>query len=299
MGLGMGIALSCDIRMASERTPVCPRPSSGAGSFPADGSCWQLPRMIGLTNTMLLQYTGKCPRRRGVPPAGNSQRDRRTRRPYGDDARSRAPHSRRPHLLDGANQAARAGIAPRGLRRKPAPGRPPRRASPAAPKTTRRASEPSSKSASPATRAVSVRRKTRRMKRAIFSPDRRYRYLLRRRVGESNRRALFIMLNPSAADERDDDPTIRRCIGFARDWGYGILESGEPLRPWYPPNPRALTSARDPVGPRNDSHDTRRHEASRRHHPGMGQPRPAPPRTGPRGVESLARKSGHPPITSA
>ena len=47
MGLGMGIALSCDIRIIRR------------GLIPADGSCWQLPRMIGLGNTFLLQYTGQ------------------------------------------------------------------------------------------------------------------------------------------------------------------------------------------------------------------------------------------------
>jgi hypothetical protein len=37
---------------------------------------------------------------------------------------------------------------------------------------------------------------------------------------------LFIGLNPSIADHRRDDPTIRRCIRFARDWGYGSLAVG-------------------------------------------------------------------------
>ncbi len=57
MGLGMGIALSCDIRIASEHARMS-ETFIRRGLIPADGSCWQLPRMIGLGNTMLLQYTG-------------------------------------------------------------------------------------------------------------------------------------------------------------------------------------------------------------------------------------------------
>ena len=57
MGLGLGIALSCDIRIASEEARLS-ETFIRRGLIPADGSCWQLPRMIGLGNTMLLQYTG-------------------------------------------------------------------------------------------------------------------------------------------------------------------------------------------------------------------------------------------------
>ncbi len=59
---------------------------------------------------------------------------------------------------------------------------------------------------------------------AIFSSDRRYRYLLRRRVGLGDQRCAFVMLNPSTADEVVNDPTVTRCIRFAQVWGYGILE---------------------------------------------------------------------------
>ncbi|MBM3945158.1 MAG: hypothetical protein FJ317_06675, partial [SAR202 cluster bacterium] len=57
IGLGMGIALSCDIRIASERAQFSEAFVKN-GLIPADGSCWQLPRMIGLGSTLLLQYTG-------------------------------------------------------------------------------------------------------------------------------------------------------------------------------------------------------------------------------------------------
>ena len=57
MGLGMGIALSCDIRIASVNARLS-ETFIRRGLIPGDGSCWQLPRMIGVGNTMLLQYTG-------------------------------------------------------------------------------------------------------------------------------------------------------------------------------------------------------------------------------------------------
>ena len=58
---------------------------------------------------------------------------------------------------------------------------------------------------------------------AKFSPGRKYRYMLTRRVGLSEDAVSFVMLNPSTADETQDDPTIRRCIGFANRWGFGWL----------------------------------------------------------------------------
>lgn len=58
---------------------------------------------------------------------------------------------------------------------------------------------------------------------AAFSKDRRFRYELRRQWDASKPWVNFIGLNPSVADGQTDDPTIRRCIGFARAWGYGGL----------------------------------------------------------------------------
>ena len=57
MGLGMGLALACDIRIASEKA-VFSEAFVRMGLVPGDGSCWQLPRLVGLGNTFLLQYTG-------------------------------------------------------------------------------------------------------------------------------------------------------------------------------------------------------------------------------------------------
>ncbi len=58
---------------------------------------------------------------------------------------------------------------------------------------------------------------------ALFSPCRRWRYLLWRRWDRDKGICAFIGLNPSTADETQDDPTVRRCVRFARDWGYGGL----------------------------------------------------------------------------
>ena len=87
---------------------------------------------------------------------------------------------------------------------------------------------------------------------AAFSRDRRYRYRLWRRWDRSRPSIAFCMLNPSTADARRDDPTIRRCIGFARSWGYGGIEVVN-IFALRATDPRDLRSARDPVGPRNDA----------------------------------------------
>lgn len=78
----------------------------------------------------------------------------------------------------------------------------------------------------------------------------RYRYLLWRRWADADS-LLFIMLNPSTADAAQDDPTIRRCIGFARAWGFGGVEVVN-LFAWRATLPRDLARARAPVGPHND-----------------------------------------------
>jgi len=57
---------------------------------------------------------------------------------------------------------------------------------------------------------------------AEISDCQRYRYALWRRWADGPA-VLFVMLNPSTADARSDDPTIRRCIGFARSWDYAAV----------------------------------------------------------------------------
>lgn len=82
---------------------------------------------------------------------------------------------------------------------------------------------------------------------ADISPCGRYRYQLGRRWGEGPPLG-FVMLNPSTADGLVDDPTIRRCIGFARRDGYaGIIVTN--LFAWRATDPRELRAVADPVGP--------------------------------------------------
>ena len=86
---------------------------------------------------------------------------------------------------------------------------------------------------------------------ASFSNCRKYRYALWRTWDESKPYAMFIGLNPSTADETDDDPTIRRCIGFSKSWGFGGLCMVN-LFAFRATEPRNMMSSSEPVGCEND-----------------------------------------------
>ncbi|HEX3778607.1 MAG TPA: DUF1643 domain-containing protein [Pseudonocardiaceae bacterium] len=87
---------------------------------------------------------------------------------------------------------------------------------------------------------------------AGISPCGTYRYWLTRHWADGPLLG-WIMLNPSTADAEHDDPTIRRCIGFARAWGYaGIMVRN--LYALRATDPAALWNHPDPVGPDNDLH---------------------------------------------
>lgn len=88
---------------------------------------------------------------------------------------------------------------------------------------------------------------------AIISPCGRYRYMLRRQWAASRRFVLWLMLNPSTADARTNDATIRRCMRFSREWGYDGLLVGN-LYALRTPYPGDLFRGLDPVGPENDAH---------------------------------------------
>lgn len=89
----------------------------------------------------------------------------------------------------------------------------------------------------------------------ILSPCRTYRYTLWRDCGGmvGDGYAMFIGLNPSTADEVADDPTIRRCVAFAKSWGYGALCMTN-LFAFRATAPGDMKSTADPVGPDNDQH---------------------------------------------
>ncbi|VTT96531.1 Uncharacterized protein OS=Sinorhizobium meliloti Rm41 GN=BN406_01856 PE=4 SV=1: DUF1643 [Gemmataceae bacterium] len=88
---------------------------------------------------------------------------------------------------------------------------------------------------------------------AVISPCGLYRYTLTRVWDPAKDPVVFCMLNPSTADGAQDDPTIRRCVGFARQWGYGGLTVVN-LFAFRATLPRDLLKAADPVGPDNDRH---------------------------------------------
>ena len=56
---------------------------------------------------------------------------------------------------------------------------------------------------------------------AVFTDERTHRLYLWRRWSREDSWVMFIGINPSTADERLNDPTVRRCMGFAASWGYG------------------------------------------------------------------------------
>lgn len=102
---------------------------------------------------------------------------------------------------------------------------------------------------------------------AIMSADQLYRYRLTRDLGMMGDGACcFVMLNPSTADATNDDPTIRRCIGFAKQFGCGRLEVVN-LFAFRATNPQDLFDSADAgidvIGRDNDKHIAEACNASR------------------------------------
>lgn len=91
---------------------------------------------------------------------------------------------------------------------------------------------------------------------ATFSSDGLFRYRLWRAWDETLDRAVFVMLNPSTADAEKLDNTVRRCVTFAREWGYGSLDVVN-LFAYRATDPHSMKTWRDDgfdiIGPDNDA----------------------------------------------
>lgn len=86
---------------------------------------------------------------------------------------------------------------------------------------------------------------------ALFSDCEDYRYALWRTWDSRKPSLAFIMLNPSTATETALDPTVRRCIDYAKRWGYGGLVVGN-IFALRSTDPKMLYDVDDPIGPDND-----------------------------------------------
>lgn len=88
---------------------------------------------------------------------------------------------------------------------------------------------------------------------AIISQCQKYRYQLWRIWDETKPMIMFIMLNPSTADSDINDPTIRRCIGYAKSWGYGGIYVGN-LYAYRATDPAVLKEVDNAFGIDNEKH---------------------------------------------
>jgi len=86
----------------------------------------------------------------------------------------------------------------------------------------------------------------------VFDSTRRYRYRWEQHWGDGPL-CLFVMLNPSTADEDKTDPTVRRCIAFAKREGCGGLIVCN-LYAFRSTDPAGLLAVDDPRGPDNEQH---------------------------------------------
>ncbi len=90
-------------------------------------------------------------------------------------------------------------------------------------------------------------------KNATFSNCRKYRYSLSRIWDKKKKLVLFIGLNPSTANEEVDDPTIRRCVNYVQNWGYGGLMMVN-LFAYRVTLPSGLKKVKYPIGEDNDKY---------------------------------------------
>ncbi len=86
---------------------------------------------------------------------------------------------------------------------------------------------------------------------ASFSSCGSYRWILSREINASKTELIFIGLNPSSANYEENDPTLKRLIGFSEIWGFGKL-SVINLFARISTKPKILKFCDDPVGSKND-----------------------------------------------
>jgi hypothetical protein len=87
---------------------------------------------------------------------------------------------------------------------------------------------------------------------AVFSPCKRYRYLLGWPAKEGGHGvALFVLANPSTATAEQTDPTVARCIAYATRWGYEWCHVVN-VRAWRETDPDKLPADPEAIGPEND-----------------------------------------------
>lgn len=83
--------------------------------------------------------------------------------------------------------------------------------------------------------------------------DGNYRYSLYRRWERHGPTICWVMLNPSVADDKIEDATIRRCIGFSDLWGYSALYVGN-LNPYRSTNPKLVEAMDNEIALSNTVH---------------------------------------------
>ena len=87
---------------------------------------------------------------------------------------------------------------------------------------------------------------------AVFSPCKKYRYRLWRVWDSTKKTIVFLMLNPSIADESQNDPTVERCQRRAIAMGYGGIQVIN-IFGLVSTDPQGLYTCDDPVGPENNA----------------------------------------------
>ena len=86
---------------------------------------------------------------------------------------------------------------------------------------------------------------------AVYSDCEQYRYRLSRVWEDKGQTAMFVMLNPSTATEKKNDPTVERCERRARLLGFGAFVVTN-IFAWRDKDPQKMKTADDPIGPAND-----------------------------------------------